>query len=133
MNVVCIQWNHCGSVLAVAGSLKATSQDNNVNIVQFYTPFGEVKIFNMFIQPNMFFILACFAYVFITGGTWMPKCVVVLTCALVSMTSTWIWKHERGLGPLLEQQIAGQMENPRASHITLNCRICIVLDFEHLT
>ncbi|XP_027311077.3 WD repeat-containing protein 35 isoform X1 [Anas platyrhynchos] len=41
MNVVCIQWNHCGSVLAVAGSLKATSQDNNVNIVQFYTPFGE--------------------------------------------------------------------------------------------
>lgn len=45
MNVVCIQWNHCGSVLAVAGSLKATSQDKDVNIVQFYTPFGEVKIY----------------------------------------------------------------------------------------
>ncbi|NXQ88879.1 WDR35 protein, partial [Nyctibius grandis] len=41
MNVVCIQWNHCGSVLAVAGSLKATYQDKDVNIVQFYTPFGE--------------------------------------------------------------------------------------------
>ncbi|KFP78598.1 WD repeat-containing protein 35, partial [Acanthisitta chloris] len=41
MNVVCIQWNPCGSVLAVAGSLKATSQDKDVNIVQFYTPFGE--------------------------------------------------------------------------------------------
>ncbi|KAM6367935.1 WD repeat-containing protein 35 isoform 8-T8 [Alca torda] len=41
MNVVCIQWNHCGSVLAVAGSLKTTSQDKDVNIVQFYTPFGE--------------------------------------------------------------------------------------------
>ncbi|KAM6355755.1 WD repeat-containing protein 35 isoform 3-T3 [Podargus strigoides] len=41
MNVVCIQWNHCGSVLAVAGSLKATSQDKDVNVVQFYTPFGE--------------------------------------------------------------------------------------------
>ncbi|XP_010117363.1 PREDICTED: WD repeat-containing protein 35-like, partial [Chlamydotis macqueenii] len=41
MNVVCIQWNHCGSVLAVAGSLKAASQDKDVNIVQFYTPFGE--------------------------------------------------------------------------------------------
>ncbi|XP_075606665.1 WD repeat-containing protein 35 isoform X2 [Balearica regulorum gibbericeps] len=41
MYVVCIQWNHCGSVLAVAGSLKATSQDKDVNIVQFYTPFGE--------------------------------------------------------------------------------------------
>ncbi|XP_010201833.1 WD repeat-containing protein 35 isoform X2 [Colius striatus] len=41
MNVICIQWNHCGSVLAVAGSLKSTSQDKDVNIVQFYTPFGE--------------------------------------------------------------------------------------------
>nr|XP_021149197.1 WD repeat-containing protein 35 isoform X1 [Columba livia] len=39
MSVVCIQWNHCGSVLAVAGSIKATPQD--VNIVQFYNPFGE--------------------------------------------------------------------------------------------
>lgn len=27
MNVVCIQWNHCGSVLALAGSLKGTSPD----------------------------------------------------------------------------------------------------------
>ncbi|KFO69739.1 WD repeat-containing protein 35, partial [Cuculus canorus] len=41
MNVVCIQWNHCGSVLAVAGTLKTTSQDKDINIVQFYTPFGE--------------------------------------------------------------------------------------------
>ncbi|XP_051471912.1 WD repeat-containing protein 35 isoform X3 [Apus apus] len=41
MNVVCIQWNHCGSILAVAGSLKAASPDKDVNIVQFYTPFGE--------------------------------------------------------------------------------------------
>ncbi|XP_048791015.1 WD repeat-containing protein 35 isoform X2 [Lagopus muta] len=41
MNVVCIQWNHCGSVLALAGSLKGTSPDKDVNVVQFYTPFGE--------------------------------------------------------------------------------------------
>ncbi|NXU58811.1 WDR35 protein, partial [Turnix velox] len=41
MNVVCIQWNHCGSVLAVAGSQQANAQDKDVNIVQFYTPFGE--------------------------------------------------------------------------------------------
>ncbi|XP_053316634.1 WD repeat-containing protein 35 isoform X1 [Spea bombifrons] len=41
MNVVSIQWNHCGSVLAVAGSQRATSEDKEVNIVQFYTPFGE--------------------------------------------------------------------------------------------
>uniref|UniRef100_A0A803XM55 WD repeat-containing protein 35 n=1 Tax=Meleagris gallopavo TaxID=9103 RepID=A0A803XM55_MELGA len=41
MNVVCIQWNHCGSVLALAGSLKGTSPDKDINVVQFYTPFGE--------------------------------------------------------------------------------------------
>ncbi|NWT50042.1 WDR35 protein, partial [Erythrocercus mccallii] len=41
VNVVCIQWNPNGSVLAVAGSLKAASQDKDINVVQFYTPFGE--------------------------------------------------------------------------------------------
>ncbi|XP_073481441.1 WD repeat-containing protein 35 isoform X2 [Aquarana catesbeiana] len=41
MSVVSIQWNHCGSVLAIAGSQRATTQDKDVNIVQFYTPFGE--------------------------------------------------------------------------------------------
>ncbi|NXO27829.1 WDR35 protein, partial [Cisticola juncidis] len=41
INVVCIQWNPNGSVLAVAGSLKAASQDKDVNVVLFYTPFGE--------------------------------------------------------------------------------------------
>ncbi|TRZ17441.1 hypothetical protein HGM15179_009695 [Zosterops borbonicus] len=40
INVVCIQWNPNGSVLAVAGFLKA-SQDKDINVVQFYTPFGE--------------------------------------------------------------------------------------------
>ncbi|XP_075964142.1 WD repeat-containing protein 35 [Anarhichas minor] len=41
MNVVSIQWNHCGSVLAVAGSLKASNSEKEFNVVQFYTPFGE--------------------------------------------------------------------------------------------
>ncbi|XP_030776542.1 WD repeat-containing protein 35-like isoform X2 [Rhinopithecus roxellana] len=41
MYVVGVQWNHIGSVLAVAGFQKAATQDKNVNIVQFYTPFGE--------------------------------------------------------------------------------------------
>ncbi|XP_028927850.1 WD repeat-containing protein 35 isoform X2 [Ornithorhynchus anatinus] len=41
MYVVNVQWNHCGSVLAVAGSQKAAIQDKDVNTVQFYTPFGE--------------------------------------------------------------------------------------------
>lgn len=44
MYVVGIQWNHIGSVLAVAGSQKVVTQDKDVNIVQFYTPFGEVSI-----------------------------------------------------------------------------------------
>lgn len=43
MNVVSIQWNHCGSVLAVAGSLRASNMENKFNVVQFYTPFGEVR------------------------------------------------------------------------------------------
>ncbi|XP_057598538.1 WD repeat-containing protein 35 isoform X2 [Hippopotamus amphibius kiboko] len=41
MYVVGMQWNHTGSVLAVAGSQKAATQDRDVNTVQFYTPFGE--------------------------------------------------------------------------------------------
>lgn len=44
MNVVSIQWNHCGSVLAVAGSLRASNLEKEVNVVQFYTPFGEVRV-----------------------------------------------------------------------------------------
>lgn len=43
MNVVCIQWNHCGSVLAVAGSLKTSHLETEINVVHFYTPFGEVS------------------------------------------------------------------------------------------
>ncbi|KAG5266079.1 hypothetical protein AALO_G00249550 [Alosa alosa] len=41
MNVASIQWNHYGSVLAVAGCQKNISLDKEVNTVQFYTPFGE--------------------------------------------------------------------------------------------
>ncbi|XP_070533961.1 WD repeat-containing protein 35-like isoform X2 [Ptychodera flava] len=41
MSVVQIQWNQTGSVLAVAGSQKSQQQDKDINVVQFYTPFGE--------------------------------------------------------------------------------------------
>ncbi|XP_077990221.1 WD repeat-containing protein 35-like isoform X1 [Glandiceps talaboti] len=41
MTVVQIQWNQTGSVLAVAGSQKSQQQDKDINVVQFYTPFGE--------------------------------------------------------------------------------------------
>ncbi|XP_060089548.1 WD repeat-containing protein 35 isoform X2 [Heteronotia binoei] len=41
MNIVSIQWNHCGNVLAIAGFQKVAAQDKDINLVQFYTPFGE--------------------------------------------------------------------------------------------
>uniref|UniRef100_A0AAY5ERV3 WD repeat-containing protein 35 n=1 Tax=Electrophorus electricus TaxID=8005 RepID=A0AAY5ERV3_ELEEL len=41
MNVASVQWNHCGSVLAVAGSLRNMGSDKDVNVLNFYTPFGE--------------------------------------------------------------------------------------------
>ncbi|XP_072032249.1 WD repeat-containing protein 35-like isoform X2 [Amphiura filiformis] len=41
MQVVQIQWNNTGSALAVAGSQKSAQQDKDINVVQFYTPFGE--------------------------------------------------------------------------------------------
>lgn len=43
MQVQQIAWNHTGSVLAVAGSQRAMGQDKEVNVVQFYAPFGEVS------------------------------------------------------------------------------------------
>ena len=45
MVVTQIAWNHTGSVLAVAGSQKAIGQDKDVNVVQFYAPYGEVIYF----------------------------------------------------------------------------------------
>ncbi|KAI0210975.1 WD repeat-containing protein 35 [Lamellibrachia satsuma] len=39
MEIVGAQWNHTGAVLAVAGTQKAG--DKEVNIVHFYSPFGE--------------------------------------------------------------------------------------------
>ncbi|KAJ8321655.1 hypothetical protein KUTeg_000126 [Tegillarca granosa] len=41
MQVAQIAWNHNGSVLAVAGSQHALGQEKEVNVVQFYAPFGE--------------------------------------------------------------------------------------------
>lgn len=50
MNVVSIQWNQCGSVLAVAGFLRASTKDKEFNVVQFYTPFGEVRCSTFFMS-----------------------------------------------------------------------------------
>ena len=38
-------WNHCGDTLAICGSQKTS--DKEVNVVQFYTPFGEVSSLGM--------------------------------------------------------------------------------------
>lgn len=44
MQVAQIAWNHTGAILAVAGSQHALGQDKEVNVVQFYTPLGEVIV-----------------------------------------------------------------------------------------
>ncbi|XP_042302193.1 WD repeat-containing protein 35 isoform X3 [Sceloporus undulatus] len=41
LNVVSVQWNHCGNVLAIAGFQKNATQEKDINVVQFYSPFGE--------------------------------------------------------------------------------------------
>ncbi|XP_034051333.1 WD repeat-containing protein 35 isoform X2 [Thalassophryne amazonica] len=41
MTVVSIQWNPCGSVLALAGFPRVSNLEKDFNVVQFYTPFGE--------------------------------------------------------------------------------------------
>ncbi|XP_042241406.1 WD repeat-containing protein 35-like [Homarus americanus] len=44
MSVCACQWNHNGSVMAVAGTLHlSTVGEKDCNVVQFYTPFGEVR------------------------------------------------------------------------------------------
>ena len=48
MEIVSAQWNHTGAVLAVAGTQKAGEKE--INIVHFYSPFGEVRV-------NVFFAL----------------------------------------------------------------------------
>ena len=35
-------WNHCGDTLAICGSQRTSEKD--INVVQFYTPFGEVSM-----------------------------------------------------------------------------------------
>jgi len=41
MAAVQCQWNHCGDTLAICGVQRGPDKD--INVVQFYTPFGEVS------------------------------------------------------------------------------------------
>ena len=46
MDTVDAKWNDAGSILAIAGTQRASAQlDRDVNVVQFFSPFGEVKNF----------------------------------------------------------------------------------------
>ena len=42
MTILCAQWDHVGSVLAIAGCQRMGPGDKEINVVQFYNPFGEV-------------------------------------------------------------------------------------------
>lgn len=41
MEIVQCQWSQNGSLLAIAGTQQVA--DKEANVVQFYTPFGEVR------------------------------------------------------------------------------------------
>ena len=43
MTIVNSQWDHVGAVLAIAGTQRSAQGDKDVNVVQFYNPFGEVR------------------------------------------------------------------------------------------
>lgn len=38
------KWNDTGSILAIAGSQKTLEQDKEINVVQFFSPFGKVSV-----------------------------------------------------------------------------------------
>lgn len=43
MSIVAIKWNHNGSVLALVGSLVVDGDVKESNVLQLYSPFGEVS------------------------------------------------------------------------------------------
>ncbi|EHB03143.1 WD repeat-containing protein 35 [Heterocephalus glaber] len=52
MYMVSIQWNHTGSMLAVAGSQKVVTQDKDINTVQFYTSFVLCNLIGTPLDPK---------------------------------------------------------------------------------
>lgn len=43
MSIVAIKWNHNGSVLALVGSLMIDGDVKESNVLQLYSPYGEVS------------------------------------------------------------------------------------------
>jgi len=54
MSIVAIKWNHNGSVLALVGTLIVDGDVKESNILQLYSPFGEVS----FVFRVFYFIIA---------------------------------------------------------------------------
>lgn len=48
MSIVAIKWNHNGNVLALVGSLVVDGDVKETNVLELYSPFGEVS-FNHYI------------------------------------------------------------------------------------
>lgn len=65
IHATCSAWNHNGSILAVTGSMLLPEDDKEANIIQFFTPFGEVsnfcfvkeRVLNLGLQNNWIFCL----------------------------------------------------------------------------
>jgi len=51
MMIVAIKWNHNGSVLALVGTLVVDGDVKESNVLQLYSPFGEVSFlyYNIYI------------------------------------------------------------------------------------
>jgi WD repeat-containing protein 35 len=61
MNNSCCQWNHNGSILAIAGTIPCPDETEPAsNALQLFTPFGEVSI--ILLTLHKMYIFTCFSY-----------------------------------------------------------------------
>lgn len=59
MAIICAQWSHDGSILAIGGV--QVIEDKEVNLVQFYNSSGEVsktQLYFVYIEPLFFFFIS---------------------------------------------------------------------------
>lgn len=50
MSIVAIKWNHNGNVLALVGSLVVDRDVKESNVLELYSPFGDVSLNNNIIH-----------------------------------------------------------------------------------
>lgn len=70
MMIVAIKWNHNGSVLALVGTLVVDGDIKESNVLQLYSPFGEVSflyynchyIINLYVNINLKIIISFLAF-----------------------------------------------------------------------